>query len=118
MLTMCRVILPAILLAAVSVGCARHTSGAQSAAEPREAQSPAEPPEAQTASAHYPVIVRMVARRSTITITAGPRGPLYSAATSSGQPLVTNATLEQLRSDHPDICRQVEPTVALDARAD
>jgi hypothetical protein len=109
MLTIRRIILPAMLLAAVSSGCVRHTPAAQ---------LPAEPQEPQSASAHYPVIVRMVARNSTITITAGPRGPLYSAATSSGQSLVSNATLEQLRSDHPDVYRQVEPTLALDARAD
>ena len=109
MLTIRSIMLSAVLLAAVPAGCARHTPAPQSATEGQEPR---------TASAHYPVIVRMVARHSTITITAGPRGPLYSAATSSGQPLVTNATLEQLRSDHPDIYRQVEPTLALDASAD
>ena len=109
MLTIRRIILPAVLLAAVSSGCARHTAAAQ---------SPSEPQQPQSASAHYPVIVRMVARHSTITISAGPHGPLYSAATSSGKTLLSNATLEQLRSDHPDVYRQVEPTLALDARAD
>ena len=76
-------------------------------------------PEApRTASATYPVIVRLVARRSTITVTAGPHGSLYSCADESGRAVVSNATLEQLRTQHPDVYRQVEPTLALDARVD
>jgi hypothetical protein len=109
MLTIRRIIFPAMLLAAALSGCTHHTSAAS---------NPAEPQEPQSASAHYPVIVRMVARHSTITISAGPRGPVYSAATSSGKTLVSNATLEELRTAHPDVYRQVEPTLALDARAD
>lgn len=102
-----RLFVPAAVLTAVLYGCM-----AQHAQAPQGGQQP------QTASSSFPVIVRMVARHQTITVTAGPHGPLYSAATDTGQSLVSNATLQQLRSDHPDIARQVEPTLALDARAD
>ena len=98
------------LLTAVLSGCmSRHTP------DPR---ARTKPPEPITASAQYPVIVRMVARNQTITVTAGPHGPLYSAATAAGRVLVSNVTLEQLRTTHPDVFQQVEPTLALDARAD
>ena len=91
-------------------GCATHRQPSP--------QTQSEPEEPRTASATYPVIVRLVARKSTITVTAGPHGPLYSAADESGRAVVSNATLEQLRKDHPNVYRQVEPTLALDARAD
>ena len=105
-----RILVAGALLPAVLSGCApRHTP---------DQRARTNPPEPIIASAHYPVIVRMVARNQTITVTAGPHGPLYSAATAAGRVLVSNVTLEQLRTTHPDVFRQVEPTLALDARAD
>lgn len=71
---------------------------------------------------HGPLIVKLVGRAQTITVTAGPSGPLYSAVTTSGKVLVSNATLEQLRSDFPEIYHQIAPATAeareLDARAE
>ena len=105
-----RAILVIVLVVGGFCGCASHH-------EP-PAQTQSEPEEPRTASARYPVIVRLVARKSTITATAGPHGPLYSSADESGRTVVSNATLEQLRTDHPDVYRQVEPTLSLDARVD
>ena len=67
-----------------------------------------------------PVIVRLVNRHQTITITAGPRGvgPLYSAVTADGKVLVSRATLQELRSEHPEIYRQIQPGVAMDYAID
>ena len=64
---------------------------------------------------NYPVIVRVVGRHQTITVTAGPECPLYSAATNDGKALVASATLEQLRQDHPDLYQQIEPSLAVES---
>ena len=70
----------------------------------------AQPPE--------PEIVRLVGRAHTIVVTAGHNGPHYSVSTASGQVLVSQATLEDLRLRHPDLYRLVEPTTMVDASAD
>jgi len=41
-------------------------------------------PTGMAPSEQFPVIVRIVGRHQTITVTAGPTGPLYSAATNDG----------------------------------
>ena len=64
---------------------------------------------------NFPVIVRVVGRHQTITVTAGPEGPLYSAATNDGEMLVAGATLERLRREHPDLYQQIEPSMAVEA---
>jgi hypothetical protein len=66
----------------------------------------------------YPVIVRVVGRHQTITVTAGPECPLYTAETTDGKLLVASATLEQLRSEHPEVYRQLNPSVAEESDAD
>jgi hypothetical protein len=66
----------------------------------------------------YPVIVRIVGRRQTITVTAGPDCPLYSAATNDGKTVVAAATLEQLRREHPDLYRHIDSTFATEPNAD
>lgn len=62
-----------------------------------------------------PVIVRLVGRHETITVTSSPNGPLYTAQTSNGETLVANATLDELKAEHPEIYRLLEPGVAADA---
>ena len=63
----------------------------------------------------FPVIVRIVGRHQTITVTAGPECPLYSAATNDGKLLVAGSTLQQLRDQHPDLYQQIEPSIAVEA---
>ena len=63
-----------------------------------------------------PVIVRVVGRHQTITVTASPNGPLYTAATNDGRVLVAAATIERLRTEHPEIYRQLEPSMAVEAQ--
>ena len=84
------------------------THGARRGRSPRAAVPPAAAP-------HYPVIVRIVGRNQAITVTAGPVGPLYSAATSDGKIIVAGATLERLRQEHPDVYRQLEPGIAVES---
>jgi len=65
-----------------------------------------------------PVIVHLVGRHETITVTSSPRGPLYSARNAGGETIVANATLDELRAEYPEIYRLLEPGVAADASAD
>ena len=87
--------LPSILFLALIGGCAQPRTAAPKAA-----------------TVQFPVIVRLVGRNQTITITSGPHGPLYSASSRGGELIVQNATLEQLRSEHPQLYRQIAPATA------
>jgi hypothetical protein len=75
-------------------------------------------PHSAVAATEYPVIVRLVGRHQTITVTAGPTAPLYSAARNDGTPIVAAATLEQLRQEHPEVYQQLIPTIATEAKAE
>ncbi len=63
----------------------------------------------------YPVIVSLVGRNDVITITAGPKSPLYSAKTKEGVVLVSNVTLNELRESHPRVYKQVYPAITVQA---
>ena len=104
--------------ALVTASCARQP--AQPKATPPAAPAPRVAQRAPTTapSAEYPVIVRLVGRDKEVTIVAGPDGPLYSASTKDGQVLVTHATLEQLRENHPRLYRFVHPAIVTDASVD
>jgi hypothetical protein len=52
---------------------------------------------------------------SDITVTSSPDGPRYSAIASDGRTIVANATLEQLRAEHPELYKFVNPNVITDA---
>ena len=60
--------------------------------------------------------MRLVGRDKEVTICSSPEGPVFSAATKSGEVLVTHVSLEELRENHPALYRFVHP--ALVARAD
>jgi hypothetical protein len=86
-------------------GCAtRQPQASRVAAAPTAAVEP-----------QGPVIVSLVGQHQTIIITSGPEGPLYSAKTADGQPIVANASLKKLREEYPDVYRFVEPTMAVHA---
>ena len=63
----------------------------------------------------YPVITRLVSRSQTITISAGPDCPLYSATLANGTRVVANLTLEELHDQQPALYRQVQPGIAVDS---
>jgi hypothetical protein len=71
-----------------------------------------QPPAAAPA---YPTIVRVVGRDLTVTISAGPRHTLYSATDAKGVVLASNVTLDELRDRHPDVYKQVQPALCVDA---
>lgn len=60
-----------------------------------------------------PVIVRLASRGQIITILAGKGHPLYSVTDPSGRPIVSRASLDDLRVNYPEIYHQVAPGVAL-----
>lgn len=74
----------------------------------------------RSAAAGTPLIVRLVSRNHTITVTGGPAGPLYSQTDAAGHLVVPPATLQELRAQHSDLYRQVQPATAylLDASAE
>ena len=74
---------------------------------------PAEPKHAS--APQYPVIVRLVSRAHTITVSAGPAAPLYSAQSADGKAIASNLTLEQLQDRHPALYQRLIPVVAVDA---
>ena len=57
------------------------------------------------------VITRLVGQRQAITILSTPAGVRYSVAVG-GNTIVANATLEELRLQHPESFRQIQSSVA------
>ena len=100
--------------ALLAVGCARRPAQPEASALPAPAPRFAEPAPVE-APAGYPVIVRLVGRDKEMTICAGPDGPVFTAYTKAGEVLVTHATLEELRQNHPSLYRFVHPALVTDA---
>jgi hypothetical protein len=72
---------------------------------------------APVAAAQYPAIVRLESRHYSINISAGPRCPVYSITNSAGESLVSNISLEDLRTKHPDLFNLLAPALAPKATA-
>jgi hypothetical protein len=68
-------------------------------------------PTASPAAVRYPPIVRLESRHYSIEISAGPRAPVYSIATASGEMLVSNVSLDDLRTGHPELFKLVAPAL-------
>jgi hypothetical protein len=67
---------------------------------PHEAQRPA-PGRVVKATGDYPVICYLEQRDRTITVKAGPRGPVYCVKTAGGKVLYENVSIEQLTAQAP-----------------
>ena len=65
----------------------------------------------------YPLIVRLVGRHYTVTASSGPVGVVYSAEETDGKLIVANATLDELRRQHPEVYEQLLPGVATQGEA-
>jgi len=59
----------------------------------------------------FPVIGYLEKRRQTITIKAGPKGPVYSAKTTAGKTLFENLSADQLRAQAPEIHQFIKTAV-------
>jgi len=79
-------------------------------AQKRGAERPAVA--AITPASEYPVIGYLEKRGQTITIKAGPKGPVYSAKTTEGKTLFENLSVEQLRAQAPEIHKLIRTAVA------
>lgn len=99
-----------LALAFAATGCA---SGSRAPSAHRTT-----PAAAQRADDAYPVIVRLVGRHYTVTASSGPAGVVYSAEGRDGSPIVANASLEQLRRDHPEVYQQIVPGIATKGEAE
>ena len=60
----------------------------------------------------FPVIGYLEKRDRTITIKAGPKGPLYTVKTSTGKILFENVPAEQLRAQAPELGEFLKTAVA------
>ena len=69
---------------------------------PQEAQAPV-PGKSVKAAADYPVICYLEQRGRTITVKAGPKGPVYSVKTADGKVLYDNLSIEQLSAQAPKL---------------
>ena len=78
---------------------------------PHEAQPPA-PAKVAKASADYPVICYLEQRDRTITVKAGPKGPVYCVKAASGKVLYDNVSLEQLSAQAPSLGEFLKTAVA------
>jgi hypothetical protein len=75
-------------------------------------KSPA--PKPVIAASTFPVIVHIVSRDKTVTISSGPRGQVYSLALNDGgKVLVANATGPEFEKLHPEIYRSLRGTIAV-----
>jgi len=88
---------------------------------PHEAQPPT-PGKSVKAAADYPVICYLEQRGRTITVKAGPKGPVYSVKAADGKVLYDNVSIEQLSAQAPTLGEFLKTAVAgapgakLDAR--
>ena len=80
-------------------------------ATPHETQAPA-PGKAVKAAADYPVICYLEQRDRTITVKAGPKGPVYSVKSADGKVLYDNLSLEQLSAQAPNLGEFLKTAVA------
>ena len=78
---------------------------------PHEAQTKA-PASGVKATADYPVIGYLEKRGRTITIKAGPKGPLYSVKAADGKVLCENLSREQLTAQAPELSEFLKTAVA------
>ena len=63
-------------------------------------------------ASNFPVIGYLEKRGRTITIKAGPKGPVYSAKTTEGKTLFENLSVEELRAQAPEIHKLIRTAVA------
>ena len=64
------------------------------------------------AAEEYPLLVRLVGRHYTVDACSGPEGVVYTASTNDGNAVVANASLDELRQQHPEIYQQILPGIA------
>ena len=72
----------------------------------------AAPAKSVKAAGDFPVIGCLTGRDGTITIKAGPKGPLYSVKTADGKVVCENLSADQLRAQAPQVAEFLQTAVA------
>ena len=68
-------------------------------------------PQAQIKQKDLPVICRLVSREQTVTISAGPKGSVYSVNSADGKTLLSYASRDQLREQFPVLSHQLDSAI-------
>ena len=104
-----------VLVAAAGLALSQDKASAPSTSpkltSPHEAQTSAAAKVAK-GSADYPVICYLEQRDRTITVKAGPQGPVYCVKTASGKVLYDNVSLEQLSAQAPSLGEFLKTAIA------
>ena len=104
-----------VLVAAAGLALSQDKAPSQAnrpkLSSPHEAQSAASGKSVKPA-ADLPVICYLEQRGRTITIKAGPKGPVYSVKTADGKVLYENVSLEQLSAQAPTLGEFLKTAVA------
>jgi hypothetical protein len=105
----------ATLVAAAGLALSQDKASAPSTSpkltSPHEAQ-PLALGKVTKATADYPVICYLEQRDRTITVKAGPKGPVYCVKTVGGKVLYDNVSLEQLSAKAPALGEFLETSMA------
>jgi hypothetical protein len=101
--------IPALMIVCALTACSRDSRAKV------DAPAPVDPRFAGLGTPDHPVIVRLVGRNQVLTVSGGPKGPVYSVADAQGRTMLSNATLGELRAKHPELYQQIRGTVASDA---
>ena len=104
----------AVLVAAAGFALSQEKSSQSTGpklASPHEART-ATPVANVKAAASFPVIGYLEGRDRTITIKAGPKGPLYSVRTAQGKVLCENLSSEQLSAQAPEVREFLKTAIA------
>ena len=103
-----------IVVALVGCALAEDKAAQKTQAQPNTPQ-PTRPAAAVTNAAPrsaFPVVGYLEGRGQTITIKAGPKGPVYSAKTAEGRTLFEDLSTDQLRAQAPEAYRLIKTGVA------
>jgi hypothetical protein len=104
-----------VLVAAAGLALSQDKAPPQSTppklTSPHETQPPA-PGKVTKAAADYPVICYLEQRDRTITVKAGPKGPVYCVKSASGKVLFDNVSIEQLSAQAPALGEFLKTSMA------
>jgi len=111
-----QMLLGGAVVVVVAAGLALSQNNSSQSTRPKlttrnEAQTAA-PARSIKAADDFPVIGYLEKRDRTITIKAGPKGPLYSVKTTDGKVLFDNLSKEQLSAQAPELGEFLKTAVA------
>jgi predicted lipoprotein len=104
----------AVLVAVAGLGLSQDKSPPRTPAklDPSHAAQTSTPTAKVKPAADFPVVGYIEKRDRTITIKAGPKGPVYSVKTADGKVLCENLSKEQLSAQAPELGEFIKTAVA------